>query len=213
MAVTGVSRMEKINERRKFMSGAVACFVKTPGLSPIKTRLAKDIGKQRAEEVYLTMVENVQDVLLNIDESIEPYWAVGEEAGVEKAMWKSLKAVYTGEGCLGERMHNIYTSLLKKHEYVILIGSDSPNISPEHINCAAEIAKEGRFVFGPTFDGGFYLFGGNKPIPKDLWVSVEYSQNDTMENLSRKIEHLGDVLALEALADIDTVEDLASLDV
>jgi rSAM/selenodomain-associated transferase 1 len=195
------------------MTGAVACFVKTPGLSPIKTRLAKDIGKERAEEVYLTMVESVEDVLLNIDSEIDVYWAVGEDAGVIKPLWKKFKAIYTGEGCLGERMYNIYSTLLKKHDYVILIGSDSPSITPEHINCAAEIAKDGRFVFGPTFDGGFYLFAGNQQISKDIWTSVEYSQCDTMEKLSSKIEKYGDVLAIEALADIDTIEDLATLDV
>ena len=195
------------------MSGAVACFVKTPGLSPIKTRLAKDIGKQRAEEVYLAMVENVQDVLDNIDTEIEVYWAVGEENGVNKPIWKSFDCIYTGEGELGQRMHNVYSTLLKKHDYVLLIGSDSPGITPEHINCAAEIAREGRFVFGPSYDGGFYLFGGNKEIKSDIWNSVEYSKDDTMEKLFQKVEKLGDVLAIEALADVDTVEDLATLDV
>lgn len=196
------------------MKGAVAAFVKTPGLSPIKTRLAKDIGKQKAEEIYRYMVETVEDVLLNLqDDSIDVYWAVGEEAGLIKPLWKKLKSIHTGDGELGERLHHVYSSLLEKYNYVIMIGSDSPNITPEHINCAAEIAKGGRFVFGPTFDGGFYLFGGNTKIPKEIWTSVTYSQNDTMENLSQKIEEFGEVLVIEALADVDTVADLATLDI
>jgi len=195
------------------MAGAIASFVKTPGLSPIKTRLAKDVGKQRAEEIYLDMVQTTENVLSNLDDSLDVYWAVGEEAGLVKPIWKRFKSIYTGEGGLGGRLHNIYSTLLEKYDYVILIGSDSPDITPDHINCAAEIAKEGRFVFGPTFDGGFYLFAGNKKIPKDFWTSVEYSRNDTMQKLSDKIEKLGDVLAIEALSDVDTVEDLVTIDI
>lgn len=194
------------------MVGAIASFVKTPGLSDIKTRLAKDVGKQRAEEIYLDMVNTTENVLLSLDDSLKPYWAVGEDSGLSKSLWNKFEALYTGEGTLGERLHNVYSILLAKHDYVILIGSDCPDISPDHINCAAEISKDGRFVFGPTFDGGFYLFAGNKKVPKEVWTSVEYSKDDTMQKLSNKIEKLGDVLAIEALSDVDTVEDLSTMD-
>ena len=39
------------------MSGAIAVFVKTPGLSPVKTRLAAKLGKATAEAFHLASAQ------------------------------------------------------------------------------------------------------------------------------------------------------------
>jgi hypothetical protein len=196
------------------MKYALACFVKTPGLSEIKTRLAQDIGKKKAEEVYLKLIDKIKETLNYVSDSLDVFWAVGEDAGITKSIWSDHEAIYTGEGCLGERMSNIYSKLLAEgYDGVILIGSDIPEITPEHIYNAVHFVKEGNLVFGPCYDGGFYLFGGSKKIDNNIWASIKYSQDDTMSNLAEKISHISEIYTLEPLSDIDTIDDLQSFNV
>ena len=43
------------------MATALAIFVKTPELSPVKTRLAKDIGKESAIRLYKSFVDIIEN--------------------------------------------------------------------------------------------------------------------------------------------------------
>ena len=60
-------------------SVAVVTFVKTPGKSPIKTRLAKQIGVTRALEFYITSLNETYKTIETLksemekDVSITPY--------------------------------------------------------------------------------------------------------------------------------------------
>jgi len=53
---------EETKEEASNMSGALAIFAKTKSLSPVKTRLAADIGKPLAEAFYSLSVEAVAEV-------------------------------------------------------------------------------------------------------------------------------------------------------
>ena len=67
------------------------------------------------------------------------------------------------------------------------------------------------FVIGETPDGGFYLFGGRKPIPAELWRSVSYSETSTALELKNKISEVGVVKPLVSCADVDVIEDLKAV--
>ncbi|NBT58615.1 DUF2064 domain-containing protein [bacterium] len=192
---------------------AVAVFVKTPGLSPLKTRLAEGVGKARAEEFYLESVKEVESVLKSVEaESFEfvPLWAVAEEEGMDHSLWKGFDRLFQGTGSLGDRLHQVYSSLIEKYETVILIGADCPQIQKSHFLETQRRLKDkkGRFVLGPAFDGGFYLFGGKNPIPKMIWTQVQYSQSTTLQELKEGLQKMGAVDFLGELRDIDNADDL-----
>jgi uncharacterized protein len=197
------------------MTTALAIFVKTPELSPVKTRLAKDIGKESAIRLYesfVDIIENKIKCLTQDKADITPYFAIAEKEGLSNHRWQSFGKIHTGNGDLGERLHNVYSSLLKQHDEVIIIGSDSPQISSEVIIKTAALIKENnKFVIGPARDGGFYLFAGNKEIPKEVWTDVVYSKNTTMTDLVRKLEPISKIEFLETLIDIDQLDDLIFL--
>jgi len=190
------------------VSAAVAIFVKTPGLSPIKTRLAQSIGKEKAESFFMLSAKAVGQVVEQLSDVVS-YWAVGEEEGVSHELWQDFESIYTGEGDLGERLHNVYSELLAKHGSVVLMGADSPQITRSILSDAIEKVEQDNFVFGPTHDGGFYLFGGGKPVAKEIWTGVSYSQDDTLFQLE---ERLGKTFKLPALTDVDVEEDLKILE-
>jgi len=200
------------NESTHIKSTAVAIFVKTPGLSPVKTRLAASIGTAAAEEFYKLCTEAIQQTLITATQTIDivPFWAVGEQAGLDHPLWQSFDSIYTGEGDLGERQHHIYQYLQAKYQRVILIGADSPQLSVKHLGDAIAALDSHQFALGPAVDGGYYLFAGRAPIAKNIWTSVTYSAADTAEQLLAQLP--SPAALLDCITDVDTVEDLAVLE-
>lgn len=200
----------------KTMSTAVAIFAKTPGLTPAKTRLAASIGTAHAEAFYghcLAVVEEaVMQAINACMGALVPYWAVAEEAGVHHPRWQHFTPLWTGEGELGTRLDHVYVTLRQRHETVLLIGTDAPQLGPQHMAQAMKhLAQHAGFVMGRAHDGGFYLFGGNQPIPRAVWEQTPYSVATTATALAEKLAPLGAIHALETLGDVDVIEDLQAL--
>ncbi len=186
---------------------ALAIFVKTPGLSPIKTRLAATIGAVAAAEFYDLAVQAVAEVASA--SSLTPYWAVAEAEGLEHPRWAGFATVSQGEGGLGARLDHVFSTLQARHGGVLLIGADSPQTTPALLMAAA--ARGDPFVMGRAEDGGFWLFGGARPIDAAVWLAVQYSLPDTANQLLHELAGAGDVAFVTAQHDVDEAADLASL--
>ena len=188
-------------------STAIAIFVKTPGLSPIKTRLAKTIGQTAAESAYRLCVKATQKTVLAVE--ADSYFAVAEQRGLRDSLWQGLECIHTGPGCLGQRQHHIYQRLLQRYQQVILIGSDSPQLTVGRLGQAMEALRTEQFAVGPALDGGYYLFAGRRPLSREFWTNLSYSRADTCDNLLAALPAKAALLA--PLTDLDTVEDLPQL--
>lgn len=63
----------------------------------------------------------------------------------------------------GSRLaHGINSVFQKGFEQVIVVGSDSPDLSVEDIHQSAKALRRGHVVVGPDLRGGVYLFGLRK---------------------------------------------------
>ncbi len=186
------------------MSTAIAIFVKTPTLSPVKTRLAAGIGDAAAQEFYHHSLKAVAETVKALD--VTAYWAVAEEDGVGDPLWQDFPNLHTEEGCLGARQHHIYETLLQKHDRVILIGADAPQISTEIVERAVIALDMHDFTIGPARDGGYYLFGGRVSTTLKIWTSVPWSTSMTRERLEAVLPSRP--AALPMLTDVDREEDL-----
>lgn len=207
---------EKLKRIEKGRTTAVAIFVKTPGRTPLKTRLAETIGGESALEFYELCLETLRETLTVAreagQEAIFPYWGVAEKEGLTDLRWKNFGRVWQGEGDLGEKLHRIYSMLQPVHKNVVLLGADAPQLSVELILKAHELLRnKNRFVVGPARDGGFYLFGGSMALPKEIWTSVAYSRSDTLDQLLAKIRPYGEISSLPTLSDVDHFPDLPHL--
>ena len=78
------------------MSGAIALFVKTPGLSPVKTRLAVKLGTDAAEAFHLASAQAVKAVATAASQlaDIQCYYAVAEAQAVHHADWQDLPCLW-----------------------------------------------------------------------------------------------------------------------
>jgi glycosyltransferase A (GT-A) superfamily protein (DUF2064 family) len=145
-------------------------------------------------------------------ELLTPYWAVAEEAALSHPDWRDFPTVYQGEGDLGARLSHVYDTLLPRHPWVIFIGADAPQITPELLAVAVEkIAASGDFVLGPAEDGGYYLFGGAAALPRELWVAVPYSAANTLRVFAELLRPFSPIQYLPRLFDVDTVDQFTRL--
>ncbi len=218
---------------------ALAVFVKTLGLSPIKTRLAETLGRERAAEFYRLSVAAVEATVAAAVDSIgvAAYWAVAEDAGLAELRWQRFPRICQGPGELGERLGRVFGELQQQHDAVIAIGADSPQITPALIGRASEVLLTPRgsgtffpapvsdvqclrgkkvsapfaHVLGRCHDGGFYLVGTSRGLPAETWRGVPYSTPAAAETLAEKLAAVGPIVELPQLVDVDRVEDLAVL--
>lgn len=190
------------------IKGGLAVFVKTPELSPVKTRLAADIGAQQAAQVYEQLLAASAAMMRKVRESgAAVHWAVGEREGAANPRWREFPAVFTGDGGLGARLHNVYSFLRRRYGVAALAGADCPSLDAETVLAALESARN-NIVAGPTADGGFYLFAAARPIPERAWTAVSYSRCDTLAQLLQQFSDGDDAVILPARVDVDDGDSL-----
>lgn len=194
------------------MSCAVAIFVKTPGHSPVKSRLWPDLGRANAERLHCASAAAVGSVVTRAgaDGAISGYWATAESIELVAAAWPGLAHIAQGEGGLGLRMATVYRALQARHGAAILIGADTPQLDAGLLRQAAGWLQSprARLVIGPACDGGFWLFGGNRELPESDWTGVDYSKPTTAMDFTAAMDGQGDWLELDALRDIDVLADI-----
>jgi uncharacterized protein len=192
---------------------AIAIFVKTPGYSPVKTRLARDTGREWAEQWHVKAALAVAEVAQIA--AIGPvYWAVAEQPALGDSLWKGFPVVSQGEGGLGYRMHQVHDHLTRRHGSTVLLGADAPQIQPDWLAQASnwlEVTQVPRLCLGPAHDGGFWTFSTNRPIAAERWLGVHYSRTDTESEFRRAMTGLGEWLDLPPLTDLDRLNDLPAV--
>lgn len=197
------------------MSCAIAIFVKTPGYSPVKTRVAADTDTDFAASLYWLAARASASVVHEVvaDGAARGYWAVAEADVGARASWPGMEKVGQGEGSLGERMARVHTALVARHGSALLIGADSPQVEPGVLKQAvAWLADEApRLVLGPAEDGGFWLVGANHALPLADWTAPGYSRADTLTVFRRTMARHGDCLLLPQLRDVDSIDDITEL--
>ena len=183
----------------------VIVFVKNIKLGKVKTRLAQTIGNQGAFVVYTELVKITEKATQNLSAD---RWIFFSES-VEEDQWnQDFKTTQKGID-LGERMKNAFKKGFEHgYERIILIGSDLPDITTDHINKGLKLLEKNQTVFGPAEDGGYYLIGLSK-MHDFVFDNKPWSQNNLLEKTLSDIKENGVTFTtLETLNDIDTFEDL-----
>jgi len=194
-------------------SAGLAIFVKTPGHSPLKTRLAAGIGREAAETFHRLACAAVAEVA-GAAQAQRPglavYWAVAEAAALDDALWRGLPVIAQGEGDLGARMRRVCAQLLATHGAALLIGADAPQLAPGDLHAACDALRAQPGALGPSEDGGFWLLATRSALPDAAWRDTPWSRPDTA---ARFLAHPGmpACARLRTLRDVDTADDLQAL--
>lgn len=106
-----------------------------------------------------------------------------------------------GDG-LDERLANAFSGARGP---AVLIGMDTPQVTPAMLEEATSLLDDSDAVFGPADDGGFWLLGLREPRP-GLLRGVPMSRSDTGARQLERLRGLR-VATLRTLTDVDTAED------
>jgi uncharacterized protein len=197
------------------MTLAIAIMVKTPGHSPVKTRLAASHGRAFAEQCHRLAAAAVASVLQSLADAgdVQPYWAVAEAGALGDPTYAALPRLRQGEGGLGERMGRVHQELQRRHGAALLLGADSPQLEAALLRPAVDWlrASEPRTTIGLAEDGGFWTFGCNGAIAPDAWTAVSYSRRETGRDFRLAMASRGTCLTLPTLHDLDCADDMAPM--
>ncbi|MBL4743553.1 MAG: TIGR04282 family arsenosugar biosynthesis glycosyltransferase [Cycloclasticus sp.] len=194
----------------QMLSKLLQIFAKAPVLGQVKTRLAVNIGEQKARDIYQALLASTvknthstawQTQLWCAPDTSNPYL---QSLGKEYAMQLQTQP----KGGIGERMLFALQAGLARAEKVVLIGSDCPVITQAYISAAFNALDKSDVVFGPVEDGGYVLVGCKK-VDEQMFTNVKWSCAQTLKQNVAAIEKVGlKYERLTTLWDIDTANDL-----
>ncbi len=170
-------------------SGVLQIFVKNRQEGKVKTRLASVIGNDEALKVY----EQLLSVLkYNLKDQPLPMHIYYSDFKEEDDLWGNNPVEYIiqqGEN-LGERMKNAMSAGNNQYDFVILIGSDCPEIHTADIKTCIDLLKKNDVVIGPSVDGGYYLIACKGYFP-ELFKDISWSTTTVFEETAEKVKQSG----------------------
>lgn len=185
-------------------------FLKAPMAGHVKTRLAADIGPKAACEIYQACVGLTLERLAS--------WHGRTTLCLDQPPRLPQAKAWLGDDWmlrpqqgqdLGERLaHATHTAFQDGASRVVVIGTDSPWISPSDIEQAFAALEQSDVVLGPTDDGGYYLIGLVRPSP-GLFEGISWSTPQVCAQTQARAAALGlRISVLPRRYDLDVREDV-----
>ncbi|MGE5193665.1 MAG: TIGR04282 family arsenosugar biosynthesis glycosyltransferase [Deltaproteobacteria bacterium] len=186
-------------------------FVREPVPGQVKTRLAAELGAERAAEIYSAFISDLADrfrgigaerVLCYCPDSIESRRYFETVAGQDYRLWGQPNAG------LEMRMQRFFEEHIRGvDDRAVIIGSDSPTLPGEYIVRAFAGLDGADCVIGPAADGGFYLIGmRGRAWP--VFTGVAWSTSCVLDQTVQRLRECGACLAvLPVWYDVDTPDD------
>jgi rSAM/selenodomain-associated transferase 1 len=186
-------------------------MIKYPEPGRVKTRLARDLGPEKAALICRQLTERVigqtrpvcggyrRVVFYDPPERRRAFesWLPGEEFMAQDGR------------DVGERMDNAIRYLLENGaEKAVITGADIPGLASGTIMQAFDMLDHADVIIGPARDGGYYLIGLKAPMP-ELFRNIHWSTGDVFAETISILRNSGRSFGvLPVLSDLDTIEDL-----
>lgn len=190
-------------------------FVKSPETGRVKSRLAADIGEEKARRLYMRFVEDLLDSLDKGDHCLKIFFHPPDQQSV-LSKWLGRERSYEPQkgDDLGERMKRAFEKCFSDgFEAAILIGCDIPDLTGEIIKEGFAALRSSDVVIGPSHDGGYYLIGFRSgTFLPEVFTGISWGTDGVLKSTREILENNGLRLSLLPLwRDIDTYEDLTAL--
>jgi uncharacterized protein len=191
-------------------------FARLPELGKVKTRLAADLGDDRALAVYESMLRDLRNSIGGSTEQTEieflwPPTPIANGATLRRAFGDHAKAMQTG-ATLGDRLAMAFSERFFFHrtEKIIAIGADDPLLPRALIDHAFALLDSCEYVVGPAQDGGYYLVGCRAlSFEPEVFSGIEWGTSKVLSETVRRVFATERTCALlPERFDIDTAEDL-----
>lgn len=192
---------------------AIGVMAKAPLPGLAKTRLAAAFGATAAAQLAAAMLLDTAALVRRL--GLPAYLIVTPaEHCASVSSLVDLPALPQGEGDLGDRMVAAFDALFALgHAPVVLIGTDTPHLSPAHLQeiLARATGEPDAAVIGRAEDGGYWAIALARPAPF-LFVGIPWSSADVREATRLAAARAGVALREGPVCyDLDTIDDLARL--
>ena len=197
-------------------------FAKAPLAGISKTRLIPTLGEKGAAKLAKQLLlYTVNNALLSSVDCVElcvfpkPQSADWQQDDVfekinsaSKKARKKLEWTAQSDGDLGARLLHAAKRSTENGEYVLLIGTDCPSLTPKVLQQAKEELSAYDAVINPATDGGYVLLG-LQSVDACLFENMPWSTSSVCTESLKRIQGLQwNVSLLSVLHDIDEPEDL-----
>lgn len=189
-------------------------MAKVPLAGTVKTRLRSVLSPEKcaelAEAFLRDAIKKSQTVCKNI---ILAYSPAAERSFLEEIVSPETVSIEQKGNNLGDRMANAFEFAFREYSPVLMIGTDSPTFPAAYLEQAfAALENDSEIVLGKASDGGFYLIGLQKSVPK-IFDNIAWSSPLVFEQILKNIKGAGSE-KLELIPehyDVDTPADFALL--
>jgi uncharacterized protein len=191
-------------------------FARLPERGRVKTRLAAQLGDDRAFAVYEAMLRDLLGAMgaSTAETEIECLWPPTPAANgalLRRAFGPHATAMQTGP-TLGDRLSMAFSERFFFHrtDKIVAIGVDDPTLSRELVDRAFALLESCEYVLGPAEDGGYYLIGCRAAsYEPTIFQDIAWGTSSVLSSTISRIAATGRTVALlPQRFDIDTAEDL-----
>jgi rSAM/selenodomain-associated transferase 1 len=193
---------------------SVAIFAKAPIPGEVKTRLQGLLGAEGAAALHAGLVRHVLSTA--VAAGVGPVELHGAPDDRDPFFLRCAERFHVTllpqrGGDLGERMRLAFERSFAHRRALIVVGSDCPALSADHLREAAAALRDAPAVLVPAEDGGYVLIGLSAPVP-GLFEGVDWSTDRVLRQTRARFAETGvHCVELPALWDIDRPEDYARL--
>lgn len=197
----------------------IAAKAPRPGFA--KTRLGREIGHERAVAFYAAFLADLAARFDTAPFSLGWYvtppdaWAdLAPLVGERDLLGQPARVLDQGEGDWSEKQNRLFRGAeARGEERVVLIASDSPQLSVGVVERAFWMLGRHDMVLGPVHDGGYYLIGMRPPAARfDVLGGVPMSTVTVLRDVTARAESYGfSVGRVASTFDVDEAEDLERL--
>jgi hypothetical protein len=187
-------------------------FGRYPIPGKTKTRLIPALGALGAAELQRRLTEKSLATILTPGRCPAPveFCHTGDShARVRRWLGPRALRLSRQKGrSLGERMRlAIYGAMDQGCRQVVLLGTDIPQLTPDHLEAAFDALTRTDIVLGPSRDGGYWMVGLR--CKADIFQGIQWGGPHVLDQTMALARKLGlTVSCLQTLDDIDTEADL-----
>jgi uncharacterized protein len=192
------------------MTASIAILAKAPIPGYAKTRLIPAIGAHAAAVLQERLTEQTVQTALAAGIGAVTLWCApdGTHGSFRDLATRfPVTLARQPDGDLGGRMLAAFVG-----EPTVVIGSDCPALTPQHLREVANALREADVVLIPAEDGGYVLIGARAPHP-DLFAGITWGADTVLTETRQRISALGlKAIELSPLWDVDSENDLARME-
>lgn len=195
------------------MNNALIVFTRLPQPGKAKTRLMPALGAEGAADLQRRMtLQTVGRSWAACVALPDTRLIIAHEGGTAHEMrgWLGpLCFQKQAQGDLGARLiHAMRMAHAQGAQKMVIIGTDCPSLTEEHLLAAFAVLDESDVVLGPAHDGGYYLIGMREPQPS-LFEAIPWSTSEVFAITQQRASEAGLGLStLPPLADVDEPADV-----